>query len=60
MRGIPLVSPAASPGSIDPRELPPRYHGTLEGTKFEPGLYAVSGSLVRGLPWRVYDEELPR
>jgi hypothetical protein len=23
--------------------------------RLEPGLYAVSASLVRGLPWRVYD-----
>lgn len=58
--GFPWFLPPPRPGSIDPRELPPRYHGTLEGTKFEPGLYAVSASLLRGLPWRVYDEELPR
>ena len=24
-----------------------------------PGLYAVSASLLRGLPWRVYDSNLP-
>ena len=40
-------------------ELPPRYRGRMEDLKFEPGLYAVSATLVHGLPWRVYDDELP-
>jgi 4-amino-4-deoxy-L-arabinose transferase-like glycosyltransferase len=39
--------------------LPPALPGTIEGRppprRLEPGLYAVSASLVRGLPWRVYD-----
>ena len=35
---------------------PPRYQ-RLEptGLRLEPGLYAVSASIVEGLPWRVYD-----
>src|SRR5262249_20855821 len=41
--------------------LPPALPGKFEGRQpprrpLEPGLYAVSASLVRGLPWRVYDK----
>jgi hypothetical protein len=39
--------------------LPPALPGKIEHRApqrpLEPGLYAVSASLVRGLPWRVYD-----
>jgi 4-amino-4-deoxy-L-arabinose transferase-like glycosyltransferase len=38
--------PPALPGKFEGRQ-PPRQ-------RLEPGLYAVSASLVRGLPWRVY------
>lgn len=58
--GFPWFLPPPRPGSIQARELPPRYQGRMEGLKFKPGLYAVSASLLRGLPWRVYDDELPR
>ncbi|CAN5891428.1 phospholipid carrier-dependent glycosyltransferase [soil metagenome] len=40
--------------------LPPALPGTLDGHDQQgppPGLYAVSVSLVRGLPWRVYDDD---
>lgn len=46
--------------SMSPEELPPRYRGKLEGYAFQPGLYAVSASLLQGLKWRVYENELPR
>ncbi len=36
-------------------ELPPRYSLNPDAMALEPGLYAVSASLVKGLPWRVYD-----
>ena len=41
------------------KPLPPRI--VMEGLDKppEPGLYAVSASLTRGLPWRVYDSNLP-
>jgi hypothetical protein len=35
---------------------PPRYQNVdPTALRLEPGLYAVSASLVMGLPWRVYD-----
>jgi hypothetical protein len=42
--------------------LPPAVPGGIEGRRpplrrLEPGLYAVSASLVRGLPWRVYEKD---
>lgn len=36
-------------------DLPYRYQLDLAGYRLKPGIYAVSASLVRGLPWRVYD-----
>jgi 4-amino-4-deoxy-L-arabinose transferase-like glycosyltransferase len=39
--------PPALPGKFEGRQPRPR--------RLEPGLYAVSASLARGLPWRVYD-----
>jgi hypothetical protein len=47
--------PPALPGRIDP--LPSRDRFGPRPSKLEPGLYAVSASLVRGLPWRVYDNQ---
>jgi hypothetical protein len=45
--------PPPEPGTMP--YLPPRYLRAERGIRLEPGLYAVSASLVRGLPWRVYD-----
>jgi 4-amino-4-deoxy-L-arabinose transferase-like glycosyltransferase len=48
--------PPPAPGRIDrKRPLTPRDQYGPRPTRLEPGLYAVSASLVRGLPWRVYD-----
>ena len=48
--------PPPAPRTIDPeRPLPPLDQYGPRPTRLEPGLYAVSVSLVRGLPWRVYD-----
>jgi hypothetical protein len=44
--------PPALPGTM--ALPPPRYRGPGP-VRLEPGLYAVSVSLVHGLPWRVYD-----
>jgi 4-amino-4-deoxy-L-arabinose transferase-like glycosyltransferase len=52
--------PPPRPGTMPGNDLPQRYGGGLEGIRFEPGLYAVSASLLRGLPWRVYADEFPR
>lgn len=35
--------------------VPTRYRTRLGDMRLEPGLYAVSASLVKGLPWRLYD-----
>ena len=46
------------PGVNGPQDLvriPTRYRGHLGSFRLEPGLYAVSATLVKGLPWRVYD-----
>jgi 4-amino-4-deoxy-L-arabinose transferase-like glycosyltransferase len=45
--------PPARPGSIEP--LPANDRSGPRPTRIRPGLYVVSASLVRGLPWRVYD-----
>jgi hypothetical protein len=50
--------PPAKPGSIvplprDPEAPPPRLVGPSK--HLEPGYYAISASLVYGLPWRLYD-----
>ena len=47
--------PPPRPGTV--RDLPPRNRFGTRPERLEPGLYAVSASLVRGLPWRVYDNE---
>jgi hypothetical protein len=58
--GFDWFLPPPLPGTMNPKDLPQRYRRGLEGIRPEPGLYAVSASLVRGLPWRVYDAVLPR
>ena len=50
--GFDWFLPPPRPGTM--RSLPPRYRQP-RSSPLEPGLYAVSASLVRGLPWRVYD-----
>jgi len=50
--GLDWYLPPALPGTMEIP--PPRYRGAGP-VRLEPGLYAVSVSLVRGLPWRVYD-----
>jgi hypothetical protein len=52
---LPPYLPASLPASIDPTQFPIRYLGKWQSSRPAPGLYAVSASLVRGLPWRVYD-----
>lgn len=49
--------PPPRPKSMQLEDLPPRYRSRFEGLRFRPGLYAVSATLMRGLPWRVYDRE---
>jgi Dolichyl-phosphate-mannose-protein mannosyltransferase len=41
-------------------DLPPSHRPGAPGERLRPGLYAVSASLVRGLPWRVYDNHPTR
>ena len=51
-----MVPAAAGAGDDDAHDpLPPLDQFGPRPTRLEPGLYAVSASLVRGLPWRVYD-----
>lgn len=53
--------PPPALGSLPPptpenlTSIPSRYRGEMDTIHLEPGLYAVSVSLVKGLPWRVYD-----
>jgi hypothetical protein len=51
--GFDWFLPPPEPGSMP--QLPPRYALNPARIQLEPGLYAVSASLVEGLPWRVYD-----
>lgn len=46
--------PPPLPGTMGP-PIPPQLVGPDGPTPPAPGLYAVSASLMRGLPWRVYD-----
>ena len=55
--GLSWFLPPPRPGSLQ-GTVPPRYANMNRATRLEPGLYAVSASLVRGLPWRVYDSPL--
>jgi len=45
--------PPPFPGTTASKDVPLRYRGRVPSPR--PGLYAVSASLLRGLPWRVYD-----
>jgi hypothetical protein len=45
--------PPPAPGTMP--QLTPRYTLDPSAHRLQPGLYAVSASLVKGLPWRVYD-----
>jgi hypothetical protein len=51
--GFDWFLPPPEPGSMP--QLPPRYLLEPAAMRLKPGLYAVSASLVEGLPWRVYD-----
>jgi hypothetical protein len=51
--GFDWFLPPPEPGSMRPE--PPRYALDPAQRSLGPGLYAVSASLVEGLPWRVYD-----
>lgn len=51
--GFDWFLPPPAPGTMD--EPIPRYAVDPSSTRLKPGLYAVSASLVEGLPWRVYD-----
>ena len=53
--GFAWFLPPAKPGTIlrSTTNNPERLKGTAK--RLTPGLYAVSASLVQGLPWRVYD-----
>ncbi|MFO0909503.1 MAG: glycosyltransferase family 39 protein [Isosphaeraceae bacterium] len=51
--GFDWFLPPPSPGSMP--LLPTRYRLEPRSLRLQPGLYAVSATLVRGLPWRVYD-----
>jgi hypothetical protein len=50
---FPWFLPPVVPGSTSPMYENPALIGPALSLK--PGLYAVSASLVRGLPWRMYD-----
>jgi hypothetical protein len=53
---FPWFLPPILPASVDdPSKVPLRYRRVWQRSAPPPGLYAVSASLVRGLPWRVYD-----
>ncbi|RUL81706.1 ArnT family glycosyltransferase [Tautonia sociabilis] len=60
LRGEPLdwFLPPARPGGWKPGLEPPRVLQRGGEAPPAPGLYAVSASLLRGLPWRVYDSFL--
>jgi Dolichyl-phosphate-mannose-protein mannosyltransferase len=53
--GFDWFLPPALPGTIEP--IDPKVTGLVVGPapRLTPGLYAVSASIVRGLPWRLYD-----
>lgn len=57
---FPWFLPPPRPGSMNDNDLPKIYRDRMERLEFQPGLYAVSASLVRGLPWRVYDGDPSR
>lgn len=49
--------PPVLPGTTEPMGVNPARIGPAP--RLRPGVYAVSASLVRGLPWRVYDSGDP-
>jgi hypothetical protein len=55
--GFEWFLPPPFPGSMEMKKdkMPPRYFYAPQDIRLEPGLYAVSASLLEGLPWRVYD-----
>jgi hypothetical protein len=54
--GFDWYLPPPLPGTMSEKDdFPPRYKYDSAAMKLKPGLYAVSASLVKGLPWRVYD-----
>jgi 4-amino-4-deoxy-L-arabinose transferase-like glycosyltransferase len=60
--GFDWFLPPPEPGSMLPPTtpenlagIPIRYRTSIDSLRLEPGLYAVSATLVKGLPWRVYD-----
>jgi hypothetical protein len=53
--GFDWFLPPPLPGTMRGDDMPLRYRLGPGPIRLEPGLYAVSASLVRGLPWRVYD-----
>ncbi len=55
--GFDWFLPPLEPDSVSERDVPLRYRGVAGRKGIEPGLYAVSASLVEGLPWRVYDND---
>jgi hypothetical protein len=50
--GFAWTLPPALPGRIEPMVTTPRQG---PDKRLEPKLYAISASLLRGLPWRLYD-----
>ncbi len=55
--GFDWFLPPPTPGTL--KLLPFRYRGDPASMRLQPGLYAVSASLVKGLPYFVYDRPMP-
>ncbi len=53
--GFDWFLPPPRPGTVRKEDPIPRYQLDPANLRLKPGLYAVSASLVKGLPWRVYD-----
>jgi hypothetical protein len=51
--------PPARPGTIRPMGLRPDPHLIGPAPRLKPGYYAVSATLLYGLPWRLYDPAPP-
>jgi hypothetical protein len=47
--------PPPAPGTMPEKQRPRRFQLDPGALRLQPGLHAVSASLVKGLPWRVYD-----
>lgn len=52
--------PPPRPGTTNDKDPIPRYVIKPDSLRLQPGLYAVSATLVKGLPWRVYDSPSQR